>query len=150
MISYCIYVVWVFDFQKIVWFPHYCSVDRKSFLFMMLLLTVTIVYGTLTQLLHYSVLFDFQRNYFEINFIMIFPGFFFAYILFFLTLATEGLIFETDGNEDMLDIFWQQRRHICLFWHQQSLYVASLVRIWRYELFEQYLVETKLQNECQG
>lgn len=32
-----------------------------------------------------------------------------------LTLAPEGLVFETDGNKDMLDIFWQQRRHISLF-----------------------------------
>lgn len=55
-----------------------------------------------------------------------------------LILATEGLVFETDGNQNMLDMFWPQRRYISPFiWHQQYLvFVASMMHIWRYELFK--------------
>lgn len=56
-ISYCI-SCWCLTLD-IVQFPHPFSVGKKSFLFIILFLTVRIVYGTFILLLtHYSVLLD--------------------------------------------------------------------------------------------
>lgn len=103
-------------------YDSHTTVDRKSFLFMMLLLTVTIGYGTLTFyiilccLISKEIILKSISLWFSLAFYLFFI--FATFYFIFLTLATEGLIFEIDGNKDMLDIFWQQKKHIWLFWHQ--------------------------------
>lgn len=60
------------------------------------------------------------------------PDFSFAYTL---TFAIEGLILESNGNQDVLALFWHRRQiHQCFLLPIISSICHSILYIWRSEL----------------